>query len=59
MYDRLNDLPNVDPALFAVPSLDQPLSAPRSTHPPRFLLRHRKRKERAEALSQRLDPRSI
>ena len=45
--DRLNDLPNVDASLFAVPSLDRLLSTPRSAHPPRFLLLYGSLRERS------------
>ena len=34
----LADLPNVDPALFAVPAVDELLATPRATHAPRILL---------------------
>ena len=40
-------LPNVDPALFAVPNIDQLLSGPPSTHAPRFLLLYGSLRERS------------
>jgi arsenic resistance protein ArsH len=40
-------LPNVDPALFAVPSIERLLSGSPSTHPPRFLLLYGSLRERS------------
>ncbi len=40
-------LPNVDPALFNVPSIDRLLPASLSTHPPRFLLLYGSLRERS------------
>ncbi|MBY0469465.1 MAG: arsenical resistance protein ArsH [Burkholderiaceae bacterium] len=40
-------LPNVDPALFTVPSIDRLLPTSLSTHPPRFLLLYGSLRERS------------
>lgn len=40
-------LPNVDPALFRVPSIDRLLPTSHSTHPPRFLLLYGSLRERS------------
>jgi arsenical resistance protein ArsH len=47
MSEPLVSLPNVDPALFTVPSIDRLLQTSRSTHPPRFLLLYGSLRERS------------
>lgn len=44
---NLPDLPNVDPALFAIPEPSDFAGAPRLTHPPRFLLLYGSLRERS------------
>ena len=47
MSAPLVSLPNVDPALLTVPSIDRLLQTSRSTHPPRFLLLYGSLRERS------------
>ena len=47
MTEPLVSLPNVDPALLTVPSIDRLLQTSRSTHPPRFLLLYGSLRERS------------
>lgn len=47
MSEPLICLPNVDPALFTVPSIDRLLPTSLSTHPPRFLLLYGSLRERS------------
>src|SRR4051794_21444416 len=41
------DLPNVDPALFQVPAVDELLPAQQPSHPPRILLLYGSARERS------------
>jgi len=47
MSAPLVSLPNVDPALLTVPSIDRLLQTSQSTHPPRFLLLYGSLRERS------------